>query len=144
MYSMHMHQHTQSKSLISYILVFKTENDCLPSFWFFFLKTRVKYLKCVDCWLSFKNENKTVWVVLQRLTLCRDGTKLSSILSYHFMILVQELEMFLFIPWDFASTLHSMSMRPSGTKWLNTIEWYFAWALEFSDDDFFEVHCSLK
>ena len=36
MYSMHMHQHTQSKSLISYILVFKTENDCLPSFWFFF------------------------------------------------------------------------------------------------------------
>ena len=48
---------------------------------------------------------------------------------YHFMILVQELKMFLFIPWDFTSTLHSMSMKPSGTKWLNTIEWYFAWAL---------------
>ena len=45
-----------------------------------FLKNCVKYLKCVDCWLSFKNKNKTIWVVLQRLTLCRDGTKLSSIL----------------------------------------------------------------
>uniref|UniRef100_A0A3Q2HTC2 Uncharacterized protein n=1 Tax=Equus caballus TaxID=9796 RepID=A0A3Q2HTC2_HORSE len=35
-YFMHMHQHTQSKSFISYVLVFNTENDCLPSFWFFF------------------------------------------------------------------------------------------------------------
>lgn len=34
-YVMHMHQHTQSKSFISYTLLFNTENDCLPSFLFF-------------------------------------------------------------------------------------------------------------
>lgn len=41
-----------------------------------------KYLNCIDCWLSLKKQtqNKTIWVVLQRLTLFRDGTKLSSIL----------------------------------------------------------------
>lgn len=37
----------------------------------------LKYLKCIDCWLSFKN--KTIWVILQRLALIGNGTKFSSI-----------------------------------------------------------------
>lgn len=45
-------------------------------FLFFFL-TVLKYLKCIDCWLSF--ENKTIWVILQRLALIGNGTKFSSI-----------------------------------------------------------------
>lgn len=42
-----------------------------------FFLTVLKYLKCIDCWLSFKN--KTIWVILQRLALNGNGTKFSSI-----------------------------------------------------------------
>lgn len=83
-YFMHMYQHARSKSFISCILVFNTENDCLPSsgFLFFFFFFLVNYVKVLELYwlLTILKQNKTIWIVLQRMTLFRDGTKLSSIL----------------------------------------------------------------
>lgn len=99
-YVMHMHQHTQSQSFISYILLFNTENDCLPSFWFlFFFLTVLKYLKCIDCWLSFKNKTKPFELYYKGWHCSGMGQSFLQFFSYHLMILVQELEIFLFIPW---------------------------------------------
>lgn len=125
-YFMHMHQHTQSKSFISYVLVFNTENDCLPSFWFFFFfLTVLKYLKCIDCWLSLKSKTKPFELYYWGWHCSGMGQSFLQSFSYHLMILVQELEIFLFIPWYFTFALHSVSMKPSSTKWLSIIKWYF-------------------
>lgn len=82
-------------------------------------------MKCIDCWLSFKNKTKPFELYYRGWHCSGMGQSFLQFFSYHLMILVQELEIFLFIPWYFASTLHSMSIKPSGTKWLNTIRWYF-------------------
>lgn len=111
--------------------------------------TLLKYLNCIDCWLSLKKQNKTIWVVLQRLTLFRDGTKLSSIL---------------FIPlnnfgagtWDFliyflfhiCSSQHEHEAQwHQGAEYNQMIvcgPWPSERLWEFGDDDFIELHCSLK
>lgn len=111
-------------------------------FCFFFL-TVLKYLKCIDCWLSFKNKTKPFELYYRGWHCSGMGQSFLQFFSYHLMILVQELEIFLFIPWYFTSTLHSMSIKPSGTKWLNTndilqpltvrralgvFRWWFHWA----------------
>lgn len=140
---MHMHQHTQSKSFNSSILVFNTENDCLPSFRFFFLNC-VKYLKCIDCWLSLKNKTKPFELYYRGWHCSGMGQSFLQSFSYHLMILVQELEIFLFIPWYFTTTLHGMSAKPRGTEWPSTSHDILLGPWVFSGDDFLELHCSLK
>lgn len=122
---MHMYQHTQSKSFISSILVFNTENDCLPSFGsFYFILTVLKYLNCIDCWPSLRNKTKLFELYYRGWRCSGMGQSFLQSFSYHLMISVQKLEIFLFISY-FTSALHSMSMKPSGTKWLNTTKRYF-------------------
>lgn len=127
-YLMHMYQHARSKSFISCILVFNTENDCLPSSGFpFFFSFLVNYVKVLELyWLLTILKNKTkLFELYYRGWHCSGmGQSFLQSFSYHLMILVQELEIFLFIPWYFTSALHSMSMEPSGTKWQNKIKWY--------------------
>lgn len=109
----------------------------------------LKYLNCIDCWLSLKKQNKTIGVVLQRMTLFRDGTKLSSIL---------------FIPlndfgagtWDFLiyflfhirSSQHEHEAQwHQGAEYSQMIvggTWPSEGLWKFGDDDFIELQRSLK
>lgn len=62
--------------LIQKMIVF----PILVFFFFFFLVNYVKVLELYWLLTILKQQNKTIWIVLQRMTLFRDGTKLSSIL----------------------------------------------------------------
>lgn len=119
-------------------------------FWFFcFVLNCVKVLELYWLLTIFKKQNKTIWVVLQRLTLFRVGTKLSSIL---------------FIPlndfgagtWDFliyflfhiCSSQHEHEAQWHQGAEYNQMIVCGTWPSEglwtFGDDDFIELHCSLK
>lgn len=116
-YFMHMHQHTQSKSFISCILVFNTEKDCLPSFGsFFFFFNCVKVLELYWLLTIFKNKTKSFELYYRGWHCSGMGQSFLQDFSYHLIILVQEHEIFIFFPWYLTFALHSMSMKPSGAK----------------------------
>lgn len=104
----------------------------------------LKYLNCIDCWLSLKKRNKTIWVVLQRLTLFRDGTKLPSILfiplndfgagtwDFSYLFLISHL---LFTAWACSPVAPTGWIQSNDSLWPLTIwravgvwRWWFHWA----------------
>lgn len=87
-------------NLLSAIYWCLLENDCLPSFWVLFFKTVLKYLKCIDCWLSFKNKTKPFELYYRGWHCSGMGQSFLQSFSYHLMILVQEPEIFSFLSHD--------------------------------------------
>lgn len=109
--------------LIQKMIVFPV----LVFFFFFFLVNYVKVLELYWLLTILKQYKTKLFELYYRGWHCSGtGQSFLQSFSYHLMILVQELEIFLFIPWYFISALHSMSMKPSGTKWQNKIKLYMA------------------
>lgn len=93
-------------------------------------------------WLLRIFKNKTIWVILQRLVLTRNGTKFSSIFFFFFFFIplhnfgARTWDFLPYVLWYFSICTHSTSTKPSWYEVRLETEDSLG---EFSDDDLMEL-----